>query len=283
MKRILVPTDFSTCADNAINFAVQSAKLLPIEVIIIHSYEINSNMYVDYIGVNKAYNQTLVNDYTNKLADLKKSILETEGIKVTTRLYTDSIEDSILKATEENQIDLIVMGTLGASGLKEKLWGSKTAGIIGKTRVPVLAIPFEYQWKKPGKMLLAINQFEDEPGMLDFPFEMADQYKAQVIITVFTDDDDDDEITVLNRTHEISAYEKLLNQTYNKDSITVTHIVGKEFEETLQEYIKQSGIDIVTMVTYQKTFLESIFHSSKTKRMAYHTTIPLLAIPAKEK
>ena len=56
MKQILVPTDFSTCANNAVDFAVQSAKILPVEITILHAFELKGNIYTDYMGVNKEFN-----------------------------------------------------------------------------------------------------------------------------------------------------------------------------------------------------------------------------------
>lgn len=79
MKKILVPTDFSTCANNAIDFAVQSAMYLPVEVTLLHVFEMKGNIYTDYMGVNKEFNQSLMDDVHNKLAKLKKAIEEQRG------------------------------------------------------------------------------------------------------------------------------------------------------------------------------------------------------------
>jgi nucleotide-binding universal stress UspA family protein len=144
MKTILVPTDFSTCANNAVDFAIQSSKILPVEVTIVHAFDLVGNIYTDYMGVNKEFNQSLLHEVRIKLADLEKCIRESEGVKVDTRVSTASLRESIFQVTNEKAIDIIVMGTTGSNGIKEKLWGSKTADIIGRSKVPVLAIPFEW-------------------------------------------------------------------------------------------------------------------------------------------
>jgi nucleotide-binding universal stress UspA family protein len=283
MKRILVPTDFSTCANNAVDFAVQSAKLLPAEIILLHAFEVKGNIYTDYMGVNKEFNQSLLDEVYSKLAQLKKSIEETEAVTVTTEVLRGTVKDAVLETAAANNADLIVMGTLGASGLKEKLWGSKTAAIIGTSKVPVMVIPYEYEWKKPEKILVTTNHFEKEPAILDFVFELADLYMAQVQVAVFTDEDDDKAATHLDHIRKIPQYEKLLKQQYKEETLTATHLYGLEFEETLQKHIKEREIDILGMITYQKEdgFWDRMFNPSKTKRMSYHTKIPLLAIPAK--
>lgn len=281
MKTILVPTDFSTCANNAVDFAIQSSKILPVEVTIVHAFDLVGNIYTDYMGVNKEFNQSLLHEVRIKLADLKKCIRESEGVNVDTRVSTASLRESIFQVTSEKAIDIIVMGTTGSNGIKEKLWGSKTADIIGKSKVPVLAIPFEYKWKKPEKILLATSHFEKEPAMLDFIFELADLYEAQVHVAVFTDEVDDTAFNYMEHARNIPAYEKLLQKNYHSPTLTVTHLFGKDFEEAMQEHMKENEIDMLAMVTYKRKFPDNLFRPSLTKRMAYHTKIPLLAIPAK--
>jgi nucleotide-binding universal stress UspA family protein len=280
MKRILVPTDFSKCADRAIDFAVQSAKMVPIEIILLHSFEVKDNMYSDYMGVNREFNVSMLNDAKDKLAALKKNIEETDGVVVDTFISTNSLYDAITRSVKEEKMDMVVMGTLGASGIKEKLWGSRTAAIIGRSDIPVMVIPIEYEWKKPQNILLATNRFEKEPAILDYLFELAGLYMSRVQVAVFTGESDDKAITFLNHDHKISEYEEYLTDMYNEETLTSAHLTGEDFETTLQNFIRENDIDILVMVTYQNTFWNRIFNPSKTKRMSYHTNIPLLAIPA---
>ncbi|MEP7111287.1 MAG: universal stress protein [Ferruginibacter sp.] len=280
MKKLLVPTDFSSCANNAVDFAVKSAKIHPVEITLLHAFELLGDTYTDYMGVNKEYNQSQLNEVHKKLELLAGSINESEGVITDPYVYTGTIKESILHVTNEKNIDLIVMGTSGASGIREKLWGSKTADIIGKSHVPVMAIPFEYKWKKPAKILLATNHFENEPVILDLLFELAALYMAQVHVVVFTDEDDDSAVTFLEYKRKTPEYEKRLKDKYKMDTLVVTNLLGKTFEETLEDYITQNEIDILAMVTYKRSFPDRIFHPSMTKRMAYHTKISLLAIPA---
>ena len=282
MKHILVPTDFLTCANNAIDFAVQSAKIIPLEITILHVFEVKGNIYTDYMGVNKEFNQSLLDEAYNKLALLKNSIKEAEGIVVNTDILKGNVNEAILQAAQDKNIDLIVMGTLGASSIKEKLWGSKTGAVIGNSKVPVLVIPYDYAWKKPEKFLMATNHFEKEPAILDFLFELANLYTAQLQVAVFTDEDDNNAVTLLEHARKTPQYEKMLKEKYKEETLTASHLSGKEFEKTLQDHIRQNEIDILAMFTYKRKFMERIFHPGMTKRMSYHTTIPLLAIPAKQ-
>ena len=279
MKQILVPTDFSKAAENAIDFAVQSAKILPAEITILHSFEVNDSAYADYVGVNREFNRSMISDANEKLDAVKKRIENTDGIVVNTFVSTHTLIDTITNFGKENKVDLVVMGTLGASGLKEKLWGSRTSAIIGKTTVPVMVIPNEYKWNKPEKMLLATNHFEEKPNILNFVFELAGLYMSSVQVAVFTDEDDDKTQVFMDNQKKIADYETFLKKNYKEDTLSSAHLSGEKFDETLQSFIKENAVDILVMVTYQNSFWSRLFNPSKTKRMSYHTTIPLLAIP----
>lgn len=280
MKQILVPTDFSKCANNAIDFAVQSAKILPAKITLLHSFEVNGNIYTDYMGVNKEFTSALLDDANEKLTQIRQRIKETDGVVADTLVSTDSLQEAIKKSVKEKAFDLVVMGTLGASGLKEKLWGSRTSAVIGKSAIPVMVIPIDYKWKKPEKILFATNQFEREPAILNYLFELAGLYMARVQVAVFTDEDDDKALTFLDHKSKIAQYGTFLKDSYKEDTLISTHLYGEEFEETLQNFIKENDIDLLVMVTYRQRFWNRIFNPSKTKRMSYHTNIPLLAIPA---
>jgi nucleotide-binding universal stress UspA family protein len=280
MKRVLVPTDFSACADNAINFAVESASIVPLQITLLHSFEIIANVYTDYVGVNKEFNTTLLNEANSKLAKLKKEIEEKYGVPVDVVISTESLQEAISTTLQHTKFDAIVMGTLGASGIKEKLWGSRTANTISKSRIPVFAIPNDYKWKKPQKILLATNQFEKDPVILDFIFELAGLYMANVEVAIFTDKDDDKAGIFLHNNRQIVQYEKYLKETYKEETLMPAHLSGEDFGQTLQDFIEKNEIDILVMVTYPMKYWNRIFKPSKTKRMSYHTKIPLLAIPA---
>jgi len=280
MKRVLVPTDFSGCADNAIHFAVESARIVPLQLTLLHSFEIISNVYTDYVGVNKQFNTTLLNEADSRLTALKAEIEQKHGVPVDVVISTESLQEAISTTLQKGKFDAIVMGTLGASGIKEKLWGSRTANTISKSGIPVFAIPNDYKWKKPQKILLATNQFEKDPVILDFIFELAGLYMANVEVAIFTDKEDDNAGTFLHNNRQIVQYEKYLKETYKEETLMSAHLSGEDFGQTLQDFISKNDIDILVMVTYPMKFWNRIFKPSKTRRMSYHTKIPLLAIPA---
>lgn len=278
MKRILVSTDFSPCATNALDFALQSAKILKAELTLLHVFDVTGYIYPDTVGADIEYRQSMLDEVNDRLSVLKNKVKMEEDFTVFTTVYEGNVTEGILQTIDDLDSDFIVMGTLGASGLKEKLIGSETATIIGKSKVPVLAIPGEYQWKKPEEILLATNYFEDEPIILDFLFELAYLFSANMNAVVFTSNEDK-AVVIVEHTQNAFDYERMFRERYKVEKFTVKELLGEEFEETLEEYIDQNKIDILAMVTHKRTFLNRLFHPSMTKRMSYHTKIPLLVLP----
>lgn len=279
-KHIMVPTDFSETAAKALEFAVRSTEFLPAKITLIHSHEVSDNLMTGYVGVDKEFSMSLLNEAAEKLGDIQREIKQKYGVEIKTEISGKSLGNALKGAIKNEGVDLIVMGTLGAGGTGNKIWGSTTSAIIGKTKVPVMAVPSNYQWTKPEKILFATNRFERETGVLDYIFEMADLYMSQVRTAVFTDSDSDKAETFVKHDTKLKDYEAFLKDEYREDTLSARHLLGDDFEETIQEYISEKDVDILIMVTYQGGFWSRFFNPSKTKKMSYTTKIPLLAIPA---
>ncbi len=280
MKNLLVPTDFSLNANKALDFAVQIAKQAKAKIHLIHSCDVIDNTFKDNQILYKEHNQAICNEANENLLILKKSIEDTENLSVHTKLYNENISDAILEACDEHHADLIVMGTLGVTGLKDKIFGSTTAGIMGKVNIPLIAVPLMSEWEIPGTILLAVNNFDTHPDIFNSVFAMAELFNSTVDLGIFTDADTAGAIDYLNDERGITTYEEKLKKRYKNSTIKHIHLDGSEFQKTIEDYIQEKAIDIVAMLTHKRTFVESVFNRSMTKKMSYHTRIPLMVIPA---
>lgn len=267
MKKIIVPTDFSPNADKALNYAIQLASITGAEITLLHA--IDSEIMDDKIR--KA---------TDKIALTIHRCAGANTIKITPKVCLELPVPAILSSIEECNADLVVMGTLGNTALAERILGSITASVIGKSPVPVLAIPVQSDWKVPKKILLAINRFDEKETQLLPVINLARLFEASIQVTVFTDTDDgfaedydEDEL-------KIAAYRDMLKEQYQDLEIHAVHLAGKHFRENVKNWINNNEIDMMVMFTHpKKNIIEKILVGSMTKKMSYHTTIPLLSIP----
>lgn len=266
MKKIIVPTDFSANADKALNFAVQVAKMNRGEIILIHALE-SSNPPDE----RKASEE--------KLRILSKTIGDTEQVKITTEIFADSSVNSILNAVAQLQADIVIMGTVGNTGFNERIFGSRTAELIGKCPVPVLVVPLLSEWKTPKKILLAINKFDIADNLIKPVVTLASMFNASIQATIFTDTDDDYVEDFDLHEEKIADFRDKLKEKYPNLEIHAVHLAGLHFRQSLQNWIDKNSIDVLVMLTHKRTLIGSLFNSSMTKKMTYHTNIPLLAIP----
>lgn len=279
MKHILVPTDFSKTSEVAIDFAIHAAELLKAKITLLNSFEVAEGNYTDLMGVNREFTNDLINEAKIKLNDLRIGFMKKYEVEIQSAISVKPLADAINEVSEEGKVDLVIMGTLGATGLKSKLWGSHTSDVIGKTKIPVMAIPSDYHWKKPQNILLATRQFERNDEILDYLFELTFLFSANVKTAVFTGNDQTAEVYVKHQ-QELQNYAEFLKNEYRDDTLSSVHLIGDSFEETLEEYISKNQVDLLTMITYQEGFWKSLFNPSLTKQMSFHTQIPLLVIPA---
>src|SRR5688572_252190 len=129
MKKILVPTDFSDYAEKALHYAVGIATETNAEILLVHVCELLHYPFADRSHEVTEYNDLKTGELTQRLNSLKSSTSDS-NVVITPRLYDGEVIDAIISIVEQEQVDLIVMGTLGATGIKTVFLGTKTATII---------------------------------------------------------------------------------------------------------------------------------------------------------
>lgn len=280
MKKVLIPTDFSPNALRAVQYAIEIARRSNVSIHLLHVCDtILDPVLTGHEKITRDYNSTICAEAQQNLNRLQESIIETENLNVTTELAQGSIKEGILKAAAAPGVDLVIMGTLGRSGLKEQILGSKTASIIGRSTKPVLAIPIEYEWRVPEKILLTIKDYSEAKPLLMPLMELADFFAARLQLAIFTDEDKSTAIGYKIDDEYIRKVEEKMCNSYPALHAESVHLLGSDFMETLNHYINQKNVDMVCMITHRRNLIDSLFNRSLTKKMAYHSKIPLLAIP----
>lgn len=281
MKTILVPTDFSNCACNALNVALEISKIVNAEIVVVHVLELAETVFIDYTGPSVDFLGFLREQAEREMISLKTRMMAEHNILVKTVISESPVHEKIVQAARDHNADLIISGTRGAGKLVAKLWGSLTARLIGNGTVPVLAIPENYKWRKPERILLATRHFEKDLVSWEALNTTIELFAATLHVVVFTDEIKDKAVTSIAHNWNINRYREFLDQHYDYPVVS-EHLYGADFENALEKYIASNDIDMLVMFTYGRGFLEGILDPSKTKRMSYHTRIPLLALRGRE-
>jgi nucleotide-binding universal stress UspA family protein len=274
MKRILFPTDFSEAANTAFMYALRFADSFGAELLILHVYDLpivetpampdSTQEIFDIVEMNQ------FNSFKDQLPELHEVAQNNNLGHVQMRnilLYGDLIYN-IKKICKEEVVDLIVMGTKGASGLKETFMGSTTASVIANSTVPVLGIPAEAEYH-PIKNIAFTTQYNDKDNhALVQALEIANKYNAATHCVYIENKDNGADVahTKIEEWKQLYANQNIDFYTLHDDNV----------EHAMLDFMEKQQIDLVIMRTHKRSFFEGLFHKSLTKKMAYHTKVPLL-------
>jgi nucleotide-binding universal stress UspA family protein len=282
MQKILVPTDFSDNAMKAASYAAEIAKKTGAIVFLLHVIEPVTDSIRQPYPLHERLQEEIANNRLRELNAVQKSITQKyPDIKTETELAKGTVITSVVDFSESNYVDLIVMGTKGATGLKEIFMGSVAAGTIGRTKIPVLAVPDEYVFKIPDAVLFVTNHFEENTNLLSKIVEVANLFSAAIHVAVFVDTDTADVTDYIYNGLHLNHYMDFLNKSFPSVTFKGQVLDGKEFEETIEKYDIKNEVDVIAMITYPKSFWELLMKKSVTKKMAFHSKIPVLAVPTK--
>lgn len=272
MKTILVPTDYSDAADNALEFAVRLAMYNSAELILLHVYRIP--IPAGDIPVLVISPDELENDNRQRISSLKARItkLGFPGERVVYEVEEGLAGDEIPRVAKERKADLIVMGISGAGVVAHTVFGSVTASVIENSTTPVLVIPSEATFKIPEKIALAYNYKKPiQKLILDEVVDLVKMFGAKlyVVDVVEPDKNPDYESAVAGITLE-NALHGVEHDLYFPEA--------KNVSDGLCEFADAHHCDWLVMLPQKHSFLYSLFHKSQTKSTVFHTHVPLLAI-----
>ncbi|MEP7128252.1 MAG: universal stress protein [Chitinophagales bacterium] len=280
MKTILVPTDFSENAVNAMKYGIRLAAKLESKIVFFHSTHIP--LRVELFGIPDSEMKRLEKmDMSNKKMLLDKTIdrlyhqmqIIRDASKVLMVVKTEKyvVEDIIIAATN-SKASLIVMGTHGASGFN-KLFGSTTSILISKSEIPVLAIPSGYRFRQV-KSLLYFSDLKSPVMELGMLVPLAKSFGSIIDIFNLSYNPDVDEEKLFNKLKGVAKGVRL-------ELIQLKRNPGESLLEQLREFLDYRKPDWAVMFPARKRFFEYIFEGSKTEKFSYNLKVPLLSIRRK--
>ncbi len=274
MKKILVPTDFSRDADHALDFACGLSLKLKAEIVLHHSYV--SPIYATDLPLAIPSDAELEKNSLDGLGDVRKRYLKKyPALKFNVHASAGYAEDEIPKSAIESSADLIIMGTKGASGLREALIGTITASVFEHSTCPVIAIPELSTKKTIDRIVFATSYEEGDFGNIEQVIDFARVLQAEIILLHITSGKYD-------RTFEFDAIEKFM-ESIREDShfskISFKLLDGTDVYSSINHYLEEVDADMVAMTIRHRPFMRKLFERSLTKRMAYHTRLPLIVFP----
>ena len=269
MKRILVPTDFSPQAENALKVAVQMAEKHDSEIYLFHTVELPSHLAT-------AANTSALPEsiYFIKLTEKRFSDLMKrpylEDVDITQTIGHGEIYDDILNAVKEKNIDLIVMGSHGASGFKEMFIGSNTEKVVRTSEIPVLVIKNEHEKFKVNDFVFATDFSEECRTPFSKAQKFADTLGAKIhLLYVNTPSGfktSTDAHKIMNNFIKGMGVENYTLNVYNETSV----------EKGILNFTKENNYQLIGMSTHGRKGLSHFFNGSISEDLVNHANMPVV-------
>lgn len=284
MKKILIPTDFSKTAQNAIDVAAEIAKKGNAEMILLHVVEevagnsFNIEGEVDTSGnwENKLFTMRLIEKGKNQLAAIAET-LKASGIKVKQELRLGTPFHGMRTIITDHKVDLVVMGTAGKTKLDEMIIGTNTEKVVRHAQCPVLTIH-----KKPSKVdfkniVYATSMSEDEEIFSRIVRKTQQMYDATVhLVRINTPGNFQRDVVVRRALSDFAKKLQLKNFT--------TNVFNDLSEEEGIIYFAQSiNADMIAMATHGRTGFAHVLAGSIAEDVVSHSKRPVLTFVTKSR
>lgn len=270
MKKILFPTDFSEAAQTALNFAVLLAKTAEAEMVLLHVIQPQVATVAE--GGFVADMNVLMLEEGKKSLDKLKGEVEERGVLVKDYVLQGFIQDEIKSVSEQESVDLIIMGSKGAGNFLDKLVGSTAAYVMEKTDHLSIIVPQDYDVKVVERIAFAHQLESPDINYIQKAFDFAETLGVDSldIVHVYDANSTDlfDNKTVVNAIEEVFSNKRIRFHYVEADSVA----------EGLQRFIEENDVNILATASSKKTFWDKIFGTHFSKTIALQSKVPLLVI-----
>jgi len=277
MNNILLPTDFSKNSWNAITYALGFFNNATCNFYLHHVTEISN-----YVGGEAPMSSggTVVEKIVlkkpkvelKKLIDkIKKTYPNAKHNFIPISSY-DYFISAIRDQIEEKNIDLIVMGTKGASGIKKAIIGTNTGDLITKVKCPVLVVPKRAVFKVPQEIAFPTdyNLFY-QTKILSSISEVAKKYDAAIRV-----------LHIAKKDESLTAFQEenkeYLNDFFADEKHSFHKVTNKKIEAGVECFVESRNIDIIVMIAKNLNLFQQILFKPTIEEISYHTEIPFLVL-----
>ena len=287
-NKVLIPVDFSNYSMKACEFGFNFAQNMGAEVVLLHIYftpiYTTSLPYGDVFNYQIADEENVKNILQKVHADLntlsnniKEKVASGEfpNVKYSCVLREGIPEEEILRYSKENRPRIIIMGTRGKNQKDIDLIGSETAEVIERSRVPVLAIPENTPFKQlsEAKRIAFITNF-DQRDLIAFDTLIAALKLFHFSVSLIHLSDVKDTWNEI----KLGGIKEYFQKQYPDLEIHYDVVMNDDFLNSLDDYIKNNHIDIITLTTYKRNIFSRLFNPGIARKMIFHSDTPLLVI-----
>jgi len=272
MKNILIPTDFSDSSKAAASYAIEFAKASNASITFLHVFHIP--MVTSEATVVMPNFDALEKDSMDALQKLEESLRLQH--KLTTKanciVKPGFLIDEMKDVIKENKIDLVIMGIAGAGKLAEVLIGSNTTIAIHNLDCEVLVVPNDSVYKPIKNIAFACDfiKVKESPAISNIKNWAKTLNAKTFILNIVSPEEKPSTEKAIAGIKLESIFDSIEHSLHFPENDDITYAIN--------DFVEKHNIDLLIMIPRKHNIFTSIFHKSNTKKMAFHSHIPLLTI-----
>ena len=272
MKRILVPVDFSKEAESAARVAASIARKTGSEIFLVHMLELPVTT-IDPAEMNTISSEPQL-IYFMKLAHQKfekfKKLPFLKGITVVETIQFQHAFSGIINESEKNNIDLIVMGSQGASGLQEMFIGSNTEKVVRRSNVPVLVIKTGVEDFVVNDIIFASDFNKESKSTFHRVINFAEMFEAKIHLLYINT------IHNFNTTKNIESRIARFMEDFEFSNYTKNIYNDISIEKGILSFARDIDADLIALNTHGRSGLSQLFNGSVGQELANHALRPVV-------
>jgi nucleotide-binding universal stress UspA family protein len=293
LRKILFPTDFSRCAQQALGHAVHWAREYDAELHVLHALALLQD-YSVRLPNKKEINEQLQHLAAEHMSETIQALPHDEVDVRQALVRGISMAPAILGYASENDIDLIVMGTHGRRGLGHLFLGSVAEEVVRLASCPVLTIreretPMPVEVMK--RVLVPVDFSEHAQQALAYAKQIASAYKARLQLLHVVEEvihpacymaTGPSILTIQPELKDRAKLEmkKLLRETKGPETAADIHVIEGHAARDLINFAQSHGSDIIVIATHGRTGFEHMFMGSVTEKVVRRATCPVFTVRA---
>ena len=282
MKNILLPTDFSENSWNAIAYALKFFEKTNCSFYLLHvnalsNIAANDSPYItDKNFVENAFTKPAKKQLGVLLERISAEFPERTNHHFFTLTDYNFFVDSVRSHVLEKKIDMIVMGTKGASGLKKVIVGSNAADVIKKVKCPTLVVPEDAEFVDLDEIAFPTDYLLTYGVDLLKPlYNILEVHNSSLQV-----------VHITNKIEELSIEQQdnkdVLDEYFNKFRTKFYNLINKNVEDAIECFVQSRDIKMMAMVAKNLNYFQRILFHSKIEEITYHTRIPFLVMHDKK-
>ena len=262
MNRILVPVDFSQTSLNALYYAVHLFQPEPYEITVLHVFSSNPTMMAL-----RNIDQMVLEDSQRSLDKLMAKVHQKfPNARLKPKILKDHAVTAIASLGDSGDYDYIVMGTKGASGLKEVFLGSVAGGVISKTEAPVIVVPDGHSFEPLNEIVIALSESPESGREVEDPLrKIAEMHHSKIKALHIGDE------------KPLELEKALADITDLRPTVDYTFGTGDTHKD-MNDYLIENESRMLCLIRGKKDFFSRLFKESVTLKETFDSPVPLLIL-----